>query len=401
MITVEEHLGRVLAAARPLPPETVPVETATGRTLAAPAFSRLDVPAFANSAMDGFAVRFDDLSSIPATLRVVADVPAGSAEDPRLGPGECARIMTGAPLPSDADAVVPFEQTAGGLDDSLETAVVVARPAARGANVRGRAEDVAAGDEALPAGILVGPRQVAALISTGVAEVAVARRPRVAVVSTGAELVAPGVDPGPGRIPDSNGALLAGLVAEAGAEVVARGRVGDDPAELTSLLAGLDADVVVTSGGVSAGAFEPVKLALAGRVAFEKVAMQPGKPQAFGVLDGALFFGLPGNPVSVAVSFEVFVRPALLAMQRRREIARPLLRLPAAVGWRTPPGRRQHIPIAVNRADPGCWTVGPATTGGSGSHLPAGLGLAEGYAVVPAEVDAVAAGDLVDVMLIP
>lgn len=163
-----------------------------------------------------------------------------------------------------------------------------------------------------------------------------------------------------------------------------------------------EADVVVFSGGVSAGAYEVVRNTLADAMAFRRIAMQPGKPQGFGVLpDGTMLFGLPGNPVSAAVSFEVFVRPALLALQGRSDLARPVLRLPAASSWRTPPGRRQYLPAAIDRTDPARWTVGAATAGGSGSHLAGGLARAEAYAVVPAEVAAVAAGDLVDVMLIP
>ena len=170
-------------------------------------------------------------------------------------------------------------------------------------------------------------------------------------------------------------------------------------AEVTDPRSPRPADVVVFSGGVSAGAYEVVKTTLESTMTFSKVAMQPGKPQGFGRLpSGALLFGLPGNPVSAAVSFEVFVRPALLLMQGRRVRDRPVLTLPAAADWRTPPGRRQYLPVTIDRTDPGAWRVIPATSGGS--HLAGGLGRAEAYAIVPAEVDAVAAGDLVDVMLI-
>lgn len=401
MIPVAAHRQRVLDAVRPLPAETVAVTSAAGRTLAADVVSRLDIPAFDNSAMDGFAVRSADVASAapgsPAVLAVVADVPAGSAERPPLPAGQAARIMTGAPVPDDADAIVPFEETEGGLDDSLTDCRVVS-PARAGAHIRRRAEDIAEGEVVLEAGSALGALQLSALVSAGVTEVAVARRPRVAVISTGAELLPPGVAPGPARIPDSNSALLAELAAAAGADVIARERVSDDPRELLDLLAGAAAgtDVVVTTGGVSAGAYEPVKLALSGRVRFDKVAMQPGKPQGFGALDdGALFFGLPGNPVSVAVSFEMFVRPALLALQGRAVVDRPRIRLRAVAGWRTPPGRDQVMPIALE-AD----GVRPATAGGSGSHLVGGLGRAEGYAIVPADVAEVAPGDLVDVMLV-
>lgn len=407
MITVEEYTARVMAEATALPPVTVPVADAEGRTLAAPAIARLEIPRFDNSAMDGFAVRFADVAgasaTVPVALRVAGDVAAGSTFDPAIAPGTGARIMTGAPLPTEADTVVPFEATAGGLADSLETAVVWRAPRSIGAHVRRRGEDLVVGDEVLAPGSPLGPLQVAALIAAGIAEVRVARRPRVLIASTGSELVAPGETPGPGQIPDSNSTLLALLAAAAGAEVIGCTRVDDDPATLTDLLdTAADADVVITSGGVSAGAFEPVRQALQGTVSFEKVAMQPGKPQAFGRLPtGALFFGLPGNPVSVAVSFEAIVRPALLAMQGRRTVHRPTGRLLAASDWRTPDGRRQYLPIAVDRTDPARWRVRPATAGGSGSHLAGGLGRAEGYAIVPADVAAVRAGDLVDVMLMP
>ncbi|GGD40671.1 molybdopterin molybdenumtransferase MoeA [Microbacterium faecale] len=400
LISVAEHRTRVLNAARPLESEELAVADSVGSTLAADAISRLDIPAFDNSAMDGFAVRHADVAEAsrdaPAVLRVVADVAAGSAADPALSPGEAARIMTGARVPTSADTVVPFEQTIGGLGDSLTEAAVSVPPRARGAHIRRVAEDIAAGRVALSAGAVVGALQLSALIAAGVREVSAVRRPRVAVVSTGSELVPPGTDPAPGQIPDSNSALLAELVADSGARVTLRTSVGDDPAALRALLNEVDADVVITSGGVSAGAYEPVKQALAGRIRFDRIAMQPGKPQGFGVLDsGALFFGLPGNPVSVAASYEMFVRPALLRVQGRADIDRPRFALPATTGWRTPAGRLQVLPIVVDGSG-----VRPATAGGSGSHLVGGLGRAEGYAVVPADVAEVASGDLVDVMLV-
>ncbi len=408
--TVEEHLADVLAAAQPLPGERVPLADAHGRTLREPVRAAVDIPVFDNSAMDGFAVHFADVTDAaadaPATLRVVADLPAGTDADPALAPGEAARIMTGSPVPSAADAVVPFEDTAGGLADSLGSISVLRAPRALGTHVRRAGEDARAGDEVLPSGVVLGALQVAAVAASGVAEVVVSRRPRVAVISTGSELVEPGTPLRRGQIPESNSVLLAALAVDAGAEVVRRTSVPDEPGDLDAVLAEVTdprspqrADVVVFSGGVSAGAYEVVKTTLARTMTFSKVAMQPGKPQGFGRLpSGALLFGLPGNPVSAAVSFEVFVRPALLVMQGRAARDRPMLALPAAAGWRTPPGRRQYLPVTVDRTDPRTWRVIPATSGGS--HLAGGLGRAEAYAVVPADVDAVAAGDLVDVMLI-
>lgn len=397
MITVEQHRDTVLAAVRPLDVTRMPLAAASGRTLREPVHAAVDLPLFDNSAMDGFAVRFADVAaasaSSPVVLSVAADIPAGSQANPPLRAGEAARIMTGAPMPSDADAVVPFEDTRGGLADSLQTAVVIAAPAHAGSYVRRRGADVHRDDEVLPAGTALGPRQLAAVAAVGVAEVVVSRAPRVAVVSTGDELCEPGTPLRHGQIPDSNGTLLESLVHDAGGEVVLRTLCRDDGDGLRRALeeaSALGADVVVTSGGVSAGAYEVVKNVAPMR--FTQVAMQPGKPQGFGA-GTPLMFGLPGNPVSVAVSFEMFVRPALLAMQGRTRLLRRTLRMPALAGWRTPPARRQYLPVTLE--DDG---VRPASAGGS--HLAASLGRADAYAVVPADVEAVAAGDVVDVMLV-
>jgi molybdopterin molybdotransferase len=407
--TVEEHLAHVLSHVAPTPVEDLSLADAGGRTLREAIRAAVDIPVFDNSAMDGFAVRFADVTAAtaeaPVTLRVVADLPAGTDLDPVLEPGEAARIMTGSPVPASADTIVPFEDTAGGLADSLREVAVQRAPHTLGAHIRRRAVDAAVGAEIVPPGTLLGPLQLAAAAAAGVPHVRVARPPRVAIVSTGSELVASGEPLRRGQIPESNGLLLTGLAGDAGADVVLRTTVDDtDTAFLAALAAAsaAGAEIVITSGGVSAGAFEVVKNVLQGSdVAFTSVAMQPGKPQGFGRLaDGALLFGLPGNPVSSAVSFEVFVRPALLRMQGRTDLHRGVIRLPAASGWRTPPGRRQYLPAAIDRSDPARWTVRPATAGGSGSHLAGGLARAEAYAVVPAEIEAVAPGDLVDVMLI-
>ncbi|GAA2009286.1 molybdopterin molybdotransferase MoeA [Microbacterium ulmi] len=409
---VEEQLGLVLSRVRLLAAQSLPLSAAGGRTLREPVRARVDIPVFDNSAMDGFAVRFEDVKDAapdaPVRLRVVADLPAGSPLDPPLGHGDAARIMTGSAVPTAADAIVPFEDTAGGLADSLGEIAVTSAPAAVGAHVRRRGGDAAVGDVVVAAGIRLGPLQLAAAAAAGVPDVVVAARPRIAVVSTGSELVAPGRTLQRGQIPESNSELLAGLAADAGADVVLRASVADDGGGLARVMARVAAagspelvDVVVFSGGVSAGAYEVVKNELAGTMEFAKVAMQPGKPQGFGVTaDGVLLFGLPGNPVSAAVSFEVFVRPALLALQGRTHLQRPLLRLPAAARWRTPPGRRQYLPAAIDTADPSRWTVSPATAGGSASHLAGGLARADAYAIVPAEVDVVTEGTFVDVMLI-
>ena len=397
MISVDEHLATVLAAVHPLDLLTVPLAEALGSTLRTGVRAAVDLPLFDNSAMDGFAVRFSDVASAsaasPVALRVVADLPAGSSLDPAFGTGEAVRIMTGAPLPADADTVVPFEATAGGLTESLGTVRVREAPRHIGAHIRRRGEDCAAGTELVPAGVELGPLQLAAIAAANVATVTVSRRPRVAVIATGTELLAPGSELERGQIPESNSLLLAALARSAGSDVILQATVQDVDADLRSAIADAsarDADAIITSGGVSAGAFEVVKTAVS-EMTFVQVAMQPGRPQGFAA--DPLMFGLPGNPVSAAVSFEVFVRPALLAMQGRTRIHQRMLRLPAAVGWRSPRERRQYVPIVFT--DDG---VAPATE--RGSHRAGGLARAEGYAVVPAEVGEVAAGDIVDVMLV-
>ncbi|MFC7788987.1 molybdopterin molybdotransferase MoeA [Microbacterium sp. MAHUQ-60] len=398
MITVEEHRDRILAAVPTLEARRVPLSGALGRILREPVRSAVDLPLFDNSAMDGFAVRFVDVADAspddPVTLEVVADVPAGSAADPSFGRGQAVRIMTGAAVPRDADVIVPFEDTAGGLADSLGGIRVLAAPRAAGAHIRPQGEEAHAGDEILPAGMELGARQLAAAAAAGVHEVVVSRVPRVVVISTGDELRPPGAPLRRGQIPESNSVLLEGLCRENGVEVVLTASVTDDGDELRAALAdasALAADAVITSGGVSEGAYEVVKNVA--RMGFDKVAMQPGKPQGFGAGE-PLLFGLPGNPVSVAVSFEVFVRPALRAMQGSQDLDRPVVRLPVIEAWRTPPGRRQYRPVVVTPDG-----VRPASSGGS--HLAASLGRAEAYAIVPSEVDRVEVGDVVDVMLVP
>jgi len=400
-IPLEEHRGRVLAAVRVLPVERVPLARARGLVLAGDVTSRWPVPLFDSSAMDGYAVRRAD-AVVGARLRVVADVPAGSALDPRIGPGEAVRIMTGAPVPSDADAVVPLEQTDLGTAIGAEppehvTVTVEPRP---GAHVRRAGEDTAAGAVVVAAGTALGPWQLSAVASAGHDEVEVHRAPRVAVVSTGSELVPPSAVPGRGQIPESNSVLLAAALEASGAVVTSVATVPDDDEALRRALAGAasSADVVVLSGGASVGAFDVVKNVLGSEptVRFDNVAMQPGKPQGFGTLaDGTLVFCLPGNPVSVAVSFEMFVRPALRAMAGSAQVDRPRVTRAAAASWRCPAGRTQVLPVVLDDR-----TVRPATSGGSGSHLVGSLAVAEALAVVPAATPRVDEGDHVTVMVL-
>jgi molybdopterin molybdotransferase len=398
--TVAEHRAAALALAEPLPAVVVPTAEADGLVLAEPVHADGPVPRWDNSAMDGYAVRLDDVAAAtpdaPVLLRVVGDLAAGTAEQPEVRPGTAVRIMTGAPVPPGAEAVVPVEHT-----DRGTVTVRVDRSPVPGAHIRRAGEDVHDGDLVLTAGTLLGPRQVAAAASVGAGTVVVHRRPRVVVLSTGSELVPAGTPLLHGQIPDSNSLLLAAAARAAGCDVVRVGAVPDDAAALRAELAVHDgtADVVVTSGGVSVGAYDVVKEVLAGSgVEFVAVAMQPGKPQGLGRLAGGTpILCLPGNPVSAHVSFEVFVRPVLQRLRGLTRTERPTMTATVTDGWRTPPGRAQYMPVVLERAD-GRLLARRAVPGGSGSHLVAGLARADGLAVVDADLEQVQAGQTVRVM---
>ncbi|MFB7252255.1 gephyrin-like molybdotransferase Glp [Microbacterium sp. NPDC056234] len=403
MMSIDEHRERILASASPLPPREHALDDAHGLVLGAPVPTRWPVPLFDNSAMDGYAVRVADAVA-GAVLRVVGDVPAGSGEDPRFGPGEAVRIMTGAALPTDAEAIVPVEHTDLGVFTGAvpPERITITRAPAPAAHVRRRGEDAVAGAVVVRAGAVLGPWQLATIASAGHDRVQAHPAPRAAVISTGSELVAAGDEPQRGQIPESNSRLIAAALRDAGAIVVRTSTVADDEAALRAELAVIDADLVVMSGGASVGAFDVVKAVLdasgpgGGPVRFDSVAMQPGKPQGFGVAsDGTLLFCLPGNPVSVAVSFEMFVRPAVRSLAARTDLDRPRTTMRAAQGWRCPPGRVQVLPVVIERGE-----VIPASSGGSGSHLVASLAQATDFAIVPADIERVETGDVVDVMLV-
>lgn len=405
-VSVAEHRLRALNAVRALTPVSQEISTALGRVLATEIVARENVPNFDNSAMDGYAVRRADTagasSTHPVTLRVVADLPAGSGEDPGLAEGEVARIMTGAPVPADADSIVPVEDTDGGTD----TVQIYATPAAS-AHIRPSGTDVAPGDLIVPAGKTLTSRDLAAAIAGGEHSLEVYPAPRVGVLSTGTELKVAGTPLERGHIHDSNSTLLAAAVTECGGIPVQLGSVPDDPEVLRRTLeeAVGRVDAFVTSGGVSVGAYDVVKEVLAPRgIWFGPVRMQPGKPQGFGAwIDEAgketPIFALPGNPVSVFVSFEAFVRPALLAMQGHTQLDRPVHRAVATEGWRCPTGRRQqYMPATVEQTESG-YTVRPASSGGSGSYLVASLARANALATVSEETTEVRTGDTVTVTL--
>jgi len=314
LLTVDEARASILGRIRPLPAETVPLGEAAGRVLAEAARSAVDLPPFPSSAMDGFAVRAADT---PARLAVVARIAAGRPAPRALAPGEAMAIATGGVVPDGADAVVPIEVV---TEEGAAVEVPAAEP---GAHVRPRGGDLAAGDLAVESGVLLRPAELAALAAAGVGDVSCRRRPRVSIVTTGSELRRPGETLEPGQIYESNGVMLAAAVASAGAVVESAGSVADDDdAHREALERGLEGDVLVTSGGVSVGPHDLVRRVeadLGVTEVFWRVAVKPGKPISFGVRGDTLVFGLPGNPVSSLVCFELFVRPALLALQGARD----------------------------------------------------------------------------------
>jgi molybdopterin molybdotransferase len=401
-VRVEDHLHRVLADIEPLAPLSLLLTEAHGCMLAEDVVAGTDLPAFDNSAMDGYAVRLSDVASArngaPVTLPVVGDIPAGSASPYRIEPGFTARIMTGAPMPGGAEAIVPVEWTDGGV-----ATVTIRRSPAPGQFLRRVGEDVRAGDVVLRAGTRLGPTQIGLLAAVGRPRVAVRPRPRVVVLSTGSELVEPGAARGPGHISDSNSYMLTAAVKEAGGIGYNVGIVPDEPRTLLAAIEDqlIRADVIVTSGGVSAGAYDVVKdvLSRIGTVAFGRVAMQPGMPQGFGVIgpDATPIFTLPGNPVSAYVSFEVFVRPVLRRMLGVEPIHRPTLRALCQESFSSPAGKRQYARAHLG-VEQGRYVVRPV--GGAGSHLVGELAHANALIVVPEEVTDVPKGGTVTVMVL-
>ena len=457
----EAYIAELLAALEPLPAVVLPLAEAHGLVLAEDATAALPVPPWTNSAMDGYAVRAADAAGAglsPVVLPVGGDVPAGAAPAP-LEPGTAQRIMTGAMLPEGADAVVRVEDTDQEPGPRPLPERVEIRTAPRpGLNVRRAGENVGVGDPVLGAGAVLSAAALSALASTGAGSVRAVPRARVAVVSTGAELVDPGAALPAGSIPDSNSVLLSGLVVEHGAALASVTRSADTAASLAGALtaAAAGADLIVTSGGVSAGAFDPLTMLAEDRAAldqdraagaairlrFARVAMQPGKPQGHGTVradDGreVPLIMLPGNPVSVLVSFRTIVAPALArlmghdgvggtggtsgsgggpaALVLPRAGARPPVRARAAEAWKTAGGRRQYIPVRFVPAPAGAAAPGAATAEtvpqpsdgavgpaywvapthrlGSGSHLVASLPAAQALAVVAAGTPAVGVGD--------
>jgi molybdopterin molybdotransferase len=353
--------------------------------------------------MDGYAVRLSDVASAtevePINLPVVGDIAAGSRGGLSVQPGFCCRIMTGAPMPPGADAVVPVEWTDGGV-----SAVSIRKAPTLGQHVRRAGEEAPVGATLLQAGSVLGAAQIALIAATNRAAVSCRPRPRVVVVSTGSELVETGEPLAHGQIPDSNSHMLMAACRESGAMAYRVGMVPDDPAVLLETLEDhlIRADLLLTTGGVSVGAYDVVKEVLSrlGTVAFEKVAMQPGMPQGFGTLgaEKVPIFTLPGNPVSALVSFEVFVRPALRRMLGAPAVLRPQVTVETSEPFRSPSGRRSFLRVVVGREPDGRVLARPA--GGQGSHMLTGMAAANALLVVPEDMTDVPVGTTLPALLL-
>lgn len=392
-LPVTEALQRILARCAPLAAETIALGDAAGRVLATEVVSDCELPPFDNSAMDGYAVHASDLAGAnefaPLALPVGCTIAAGQAQPPTLPPGRADRIMTGAPLPPGADAVVPFERTA--RNEAGEVLFIC--PVKPGANRRCKGTDLHRGVNVFRAGTPLGAAEIAVLAALGWARVPVVRQPRVVLISTGDELVPVEQQPGPGQIRNSSLVALPVQLAQAGARVVATHHVSDTVEAVEAVLAGPhDADLVLTIGGVSMGERDHVRPVFErlGQVDFWRVAVKPGKPLLFGTLGEALFFGLPGNPVSSMVTLDVFVRPALDALLGRRGG-----RVRVTGRWATDlvsdAKRTEYVRVRATLDESGAWLATP--TGDQGSGVLTSMLGANAYALVPCGVERVAAGE--------
>lgn len=393
MIPVEEARERILKALPPAEPVDVPTAQALGLVVARDVVSPTDVPPFDNSAMDGYALRLQDLPSVPATLPVSEDIAAGHVARGPVPAGAAVKIMTGAPIPDGMDTVVRVEDTVPGNG----TVEILARPEL-GTAVRRAAGDVARGNVVFETGEILTPRHVGVLSAVGVTSVQAYRRVSVGVLSTGDEVRPPDViDLEPGQIRDANRPMLLGLLAEAGVDAVDFGIVGDDADRLRSVLmtASSECDAIITSGGVSMGEYDLVKQVLTelGGIELWKVAMQPAKPFAFGLIGGAPLFGLPGNPVSVFVAWEQFARPALLAMMGHRNLVRPRSTGVLGEDVDTDPEKTVFLRVVVQGADE---RRSVTLAGGQASNVLSATARSNAFAVVPRGVGSLRAGDTVE-----
>ncbi len=397
MVSVEQALEIVLREAPALAAEEVPVEEALGRVLSSDVTADRELPPFDRAAMDGYALRAADVSGAPTALDVVGEVRAGQWPSFRLATGQAARIMTGAPVPAGATAVQQVEKTRH-LD---EFRVTILAPVAEGQNVAPRGSEVGAGDVVLARGRVIDPAAIAVLATTGHARVRVARRPVMAVLVTGDEIVDVAETPGPSQIRNSNGPAVAAQARLAGASVRVLGVAPDrQDAIAAALRDGLSADVLVVSGGVSAGDYdlvEPALVELGARLLFTKVAIKPGAPLVFGRRGETLVFGLPGNPVSAQVTFELFVRAALLKLQGASVLSRPRVGVELLGAFKNRSGRKSHIPARV-RFEDGRLVAWPLRSTGSGDLV--AHARANALVVIEAERSEAAQGETAEALLL-
>ena len=411
MISVEEALEHILGHFKPLEPEEVEILEALDRVLAEDVYSDMDIPPFANSAMDGYAVRAADTAGAsresPVTLRVVADVAAGHTTQVRVEPGTTIRIMTGAPLPEGADTVIRVEDTSDWARSRQErgrepsTQVKIYHEAELGEHVRPAGEDIRQGELALARGTILRAQEIGVLASLGKSTVSVIRRPRVAILATGDELLTIDEPVTPGKIRNSNEYSNASLVRRYGGIPVRLGIARDSVEDLTAKIKeGLaqKVDLFLTSAGVSVGDYDVVKdvLNTEGEMRFWQVRMKPGKPLAFGLIRGVPLIGLPGNPVSSMVSFEQFVRPAMLVMEGKTRLAKPTVEAVLEEDV-TNSGRRNFVRVAVEKRG-GQYYV--RTTGGQGSGVLTSMVKANGLAIIPEGIGLVKAGERVTVQML-
>ena len=398
MKPLEDAQREVLAAVHPLPAESVGIDDIVGRVLVEPVVAQQDLPPFPNSAMDGFAVIGTDVEVAPIELRVIGESAAGHPSDVTVGPGTAVRIMTGAAMPGGADTIVKVEDT-----EPIDGGVRITEPTAVGTSVRLAGSDVPMGSTVIGAGTQLNLHHRGMLAALGITEVEARRRPRVAVLSTGDEVLAEdSVHVGPGQIRDTNRPMLLEAVAEVGAVPVDIGIIPDDADALREafLSASEQADLVMSSGGVSMGDYDLVKGILdeTGDIEFWKVAMKPAKPFAYGFIAGTPFFGLPGNPVSVMVAFEQFARPALLKMLGAVELFRPRLEGVLAEAVSTDPAKTVFLRMTVKAGRDGSLVASPA--GGQGSHVLSALAAADAFAVVHRGTGDLPAGANVDLEML-
>jgi molybdopterin molybdotransferase len=393
----EDYRTLILSAIEPLPAAALPLREAFGCVLGEDVRAGEDIPSFDSSAMDGFAVRAADIAEAtrerPVPLSLASRVEMGRAPNVAVAPGTAAGIPTGGALPSGADCVVPIE------DCRVEgDRVLVLRAVEAGTHVRPAGQDIRAGEVLVPEGTRLRAGQLGLLAAAGYPSVRVRPRARVAVISTGDELVEPGEPAAGGQIPDANGLTLYGAVREAGAEPVVVGIVRDDPEVLRKAIEATEADAFVASGGVSVGERDPVKGAFreSGEVEFFRLAMQPGMPQAFGRVGDRPFFGLPGNPVSVFVSYELFVRPALLALMGRRDLFRPEVTATLEEGIPGLPKKTRFARVLVRHAAKG---LVARPTGGPQSNLLSTVARANGLAMIAAGTEVTRGGEECRVIL--